>query len=62
MLAGFWQELLGVDQVGVDDSFFDLGGHSLIAVRLFVMIKKAYRVEFPISVLFEAPTIEAARR
>ena len=57
MLAGFWQELLGVGQVGVEDSFFDLGGHSLIAVRLFVMIKKAYRVEFPISVLFEAPTI-----
>jgi thioesterase domain-containing protein/acyl carrier protein len=46
-----------VDQVGIQDSFFDLGGHSLIAVRLFAMIKKAYRVEFPISVLFEAPTI-----
>jgi thioesterase domain-containing protein len=43
--------------VGVEDSFFDLGGHSLIAVRLFAMIKKAYRIEFPISVLFEAPTI-----
>lgn len=56
-LVGFWEELLGVNQVGVEDSFFDLGGHSLIAVRLFAMIKKAYRVEFPISVLFEAPTI-----
>ncbi len=56
-LVGFWEELLGVSQVGVEDSFFDLGGHSLIAVRLFAMIKKAYRVEFPISVLFEAPTI-----
>lgn len=56
-LVGFWEELLGVDQVGVEDSFFDLGGHSLIAVRLFSMIKKAYRTEFPISVLFEAPTI-----
>ncbi len=57
-LVGFWQELLGVDQVGVQDSFFDLGGHSLLAVRLFAKIKSAYRVEFPISVLFEAPTIE----
>ena len=56
-LVGFWQDLLGVGQVGVEDSFFDLGGHSLIAVRLFAMVKKAYRVEFPISVLFEAPTI-----
>ena len=61
-LVGFWQELLGVGKVGVEDSFFDLGGHSLIAVRLFAMVKKAYRVEFPISILFEAPTIAACAR
>ncbi len=58
-LAGFWEDLLGVRNVGVDDSFFDLGGHSLIAVRLFSLVKKTYRVDFPISVLFEAPTIRA---
>ncbi|MDP6410097.1 MAG: SDR family NAD(P)-dependent oxidoreductase, partial [Planctomycetota bacterium] len=58
-LVGFWEELLGVDAVGVRDSFFDLGGHSLIAVRLFARLKKAYDAEFPISLLFEAPTIEA---
>lgn len=58
-LVGFWEELLGVENVGVRDSFFDLGGHSLIAVRLFAMVKKAFQVEFPISILFEAPTIEA---
>lgn len=57
-LVSFWQDLLGVELVGVEDSFFDLGGHSLIAVRLFAKIKRAYRIEFPISVLFEAPTIE----
>ncbi|KNG93886.1 type I polyketide synthase [Pseudaestuariivita atlantica] len=56
-LVSFWEDLLGVSNVGVEDSFFDLGGHSLIAVRLFAMVKKAYRIEFPISVLFEAPTI-----
>ena len=56
-LAGFWQDLLGVDRVGAEDSFFDLGGHSLIAVRLFAQIRKAYQVDLPISVLFEAPTI-----
>ncbi|MFN4130772.1 MAG: thioesterase domain-containing protein, partial [Paracoccaceae bacterium] len=61
-MVGFWQELLGVAKVGVEDSFFDLGGHSLIAVRLFAMVKKAYRVDFPISVLFEAPTIAACAR
>ncbi len=57
-LAGFWRDLLGVRRVGLRDSFFDLGGHSLIAVRLFARIKKTYHVEFPISLLFEAPTIE----
>ena len=56
-LAGFWTELLGIDQIGAEDSFFDLGGHSLIAVRLFAQIRKTWNVEFPISVLFEAPTI-----
>ncbi|RUS60147.1 SDR family NAD(P)-dependent oxidoreductase [Pseudorhodobacter sp. E13] len=59
VLTGFWQDLLGVGQVGVEDDFFALGGHSLIAVRLFAMVRKTYRVDFPISVLFEAPTIAA---
>lgn len=57
-LVAFWEELLGVNRVGVKDSFYDLGGHSLIAVRLFGMVRKAFAVDFPISVLFEAPTIQ----
>jgi len=56
-LAAMWSTLLGVSPVGADDSFFDLGGHSLIAVRLFAAIKRDFDVEFPISLLFEAPTI-----
>jgi thioesterase domain-containing protein/acyl carrier protein len=56
-LASWWQELLGVDRVGIRDDFFALGGHSLIAVRLFAKIKKQWGVDAPISVLFEAPTI-----
>jgi acyl transferase domain-containing protein len=56
-LAVIWSKLLGVSPIGVEDSFFDLGGHSLIAVRLFASVKREFKVEFPISVLFEAPTI-----
>ena len=56
-LAALWENLLGVSPVGAQDSFFDLGGHSLIAVRLFAAVKRDFKVEFPISVLFEAPTI-----
>ncbi len=58
-LVRLWEELLGIDAVGVKDDFFALGGHSLIAVRLFAKIKKTYRIDYPMSVLFEAPTIEA---
>ena len=56
-LAGFWADLLGVSDLGVEDDFFTLGGHSLIAVRLFAMIRRQWKIDLPISVLFEAPTI-----
>ena len=56
-LSRLFASLLGVAQVGVEDNFFDLGGHSLIAVRLFARVKAAFAVEFAISVLFEAPSV-----
>ncbi len=62
MLTAMWEELLGVNRVGIRDGFFDLGGHSLIAVRLFAQIKKTFHVEFPMSVLFSAPTVEAVAK
>ncbi|WP_264212664.1 type I polyketide synthase [Leisingera thetidis] len=58
-LAQLFASLLGVSQVGIEDSFFDLGGHSLIAVRLFAQVKRSFGVEFPMSVLFEAPSVAA---
>jgi thioesterase domain-containing protein/acyl carrier protein len=57
-LAEMWRSLLGVEEIGINDNFFELGGHSLIAVRLFARIKKAYGVDLPLAVLFQAPTIE----
>ena len=56
-LAAWWQELLGVDQVGLDDDFFSLGGHSLIGVRLIAKIKKTFQVDLELAVLFEARTL-----
>ena len=56
-LAELWGKLLGVERIGVRDSFFDLGGHSLIAVRLFNEILDQYGVELPLSVLMQHPDI-----
>ena len=57
VLADLWSELLGVEQVGVDDNFFDLGGHSLLVTRLVAQIEQRLQVELPVRVLFESPTL-----
>ena len=56
-LADVWKQLLGVKDIGIHDDFFELGGQSLVAVRLFNRIRKHYKVDLPLSTLFEAPTI-----
>ena len=56
-LADEWKQLLGVKEIGIHDDFFELGGQSLVAVRLFNRIRKQYKVDLPLSTLFEAPTI-----
>jgi thioesterase domain-containing protein/acyl carrier protein len=56
-LAELWGKLLGVEGIGIRDSFFDLGGHSLIAVRLFNELSDRYGVDLPMSVLMQSPNI-----
>jgi amino acid adenylation domain-containing protein/non-ribosomal peptide synthase protein (TIGR01720 family) len=58
-LVDLWQEVLGLSPVGVRDNFFDLGGHSLSATRLLSKVRSIFRTELPLSVVFEATTIEA---
>ena len=58
VLAEVWGKLLGVEGVGIRDSFFDLGGHSLIAVRLFNEIADKFDIDLPMSVLMQSPTID----
>jgi amino acid adenylation domain-containing protein len=56
-LAAMWCELLGVKQVGIHDNFFELGGHSLILTQLASRINEAFRVQLPLRVLFNVPSI-----
>ena len=62
LLAGLWSELLGVVRVGAGDSFFDLGGHSLIATQLVSRVRSAFGVELPLAAVFETPTLEGMAR
>jgi thioester reductase-like protein len=55
-MADIWQEVLGV-QAGIYDNFFDLGGHSLLIVRLFARIRNVFKIDLPFQFLFDAPIL-----
>ncbi|ASS75397.1 hypothetical protein CIG75_10615 [Tumebacillus algifaecis] len=56
-LADIWQEMLGLNQVGVNDSFFDLGGHSLKAALFIARVNKEFGIQIPLRDIFQQPTI-----
>ncbi|HET9225938.1 MAG TPA: amino acid adenylation domain-containing protein, partial [Thermoanaerobaculia bacterium] len=68
-LAKIWSTLLGVEEIGIHDDFFDLGGHSLLAARLTARVQERLGVELPLRMVLQESTIarladwiEAARR
>ena len=56
-LALLWAAALGLERVGIHDNFFDLGGHSLMATRLFTRIEAEFEKSIPLGILFQAQTI-----
>jgi acyl-CoA synthetase (AMP-forming)/AMP-acid ligase II/acyl carrier protein len=61
-LADMWAEILSVERVGIDDSFFLLGGDSLLATRILSRIRGRYALDLPLSTLFERQTVRELAR
>lgn len=57
-MAGLWAEVLGITEIGIRDSFFELGGNSLSAIRLVSQIIDFFDIDLPLKALFTYPTIE----
>jgi acyl carrier protein len=58
-LAAIWSEVLSVENIGVTDDFFDLGGQSLTAIRTVSRIRDTFRVDLSLRNMFEQPTLRA---
>jgi acyl transferase domain-containing protein len=56
-LTQIWQQMLGIESIGLHDNFFALGGHSLLATQVTSQIRKVLQIELPLQALFEQPTI-----
>lgn len=57
IMAGIWADVLKLERVGVEDNFFDLGGHSILATQVISRMRSTFEVELPLGALFESPTI-----
>jgi amino acid adenylation domain-containing protein len=62
VLAGVWAEVLGLPAVGVEDPFFEVGGHSLLLTRVAAAVEELFETELPLALFFEAATVAEQAR
>ena len=57
-ISQIWSQIINVQPIGIQDNFFEIGGHSLLAVRLITKIEQQFERKLPLTTLFQNPTIE----
>ncbi|WP_375584559.1 amino acid adenylation domain-containing protein [Cyclobacterium xiamenense] len=62
LVAEIWKKALGLNRIHKTDNFFEIGGHSLTAVKVMVQLEKVYGIRLPLSVLFKYPTVQYLSR
>ena len=58
-LASLWAEFLKVDFIGLDDNFFEVGGHSLLAMQICFQVQDRFHLEFPLEAFLMTPVLRA---
>jgi acyl transferase domain-containing protein/acyl carrier protein len=61
-IAGIWADVLGIEQIGIHDNLFELGGSSLIGLRIIARLKKELNIDIRVTALFEGPTVATLAR
>jgi hypothetical protein len=59
ILAQIWAEVIGIEEVGVHDNFFDLGGHSVLVTQVALRIRNVFNIDIGLRPIFERPTVAA---
>jgi surfactin family lipopeptide synthetase C len=63
VIAGIWAEVLNLERIGIDDNFFEVGGHSLLAIQVLSRLLEIFHIDLPLRALFDAVTVaELAER
>jgi acyl carrier protein len=57
LIAALWAELLGRERIGSDDNFFEVGGHSILAIRMAARLQDTFDIDLSVRTVFEQPTV-----
>ena len=58
-MAEVWQRVLAIEEIGINDDFFELGGNSLVATQLVMEMRETFRMSVPLRDFFDTPTVAA---